>query len=79
MLAEYFHSRELDRGSTNFRRLMIQAAYEINGVDNIVDSFAAAHAATHMGQCVRTRSAAAPHHQEVSPKGGIKRKKHLSC
>jgi hypothetical protein len=69
MVAEYFNSRKLDRNSTSFRRLMIQAAYESGGEKNIVDSFAAAHAVTHMKKCVRTSSVAAPRHQEVSPEG----------
>jgi hypothetical protein len=56
----------------------MQAAYEYKGIKNGVDSFAAAHAATHMGQCVRTNSIAAPHHQEMF-KGGHKRKKYLLC
>jgi hypothetical protein len=48
-------------------------------IKNGVDSFAAAHAATHMGQSVRTSSVAAPHHQKVSPNGGKKGRESLLC
>jgi hypothetical protein len=71
MLVDYLHSRKLDRGWTNFRRVMVQAAHERSGEKNIVDLFAAAHAATHMGQCVRT-SSCRPAPPGGKPKRGIK-------
>jgi hypothetical protein len=58
---------------------MTQIAYAASAIKNEVDSFAAAHAATHMGQCVCTRAKLPPPTTRRGVQRGAKKGMKVYC